>query len=162
MEIIKFLMDNEKIVKSVLREYKIYPNRFDYDDFAQELRIKLMEDFERIVSSNVKIQSIEAYLRSSLRWKMNNLLRTQKRHQIIPVEDTQLLASQSVDDPIGVQDYWLAFDALLTEDEQALLHYLYAGYTFKQLSGIFNRQSRTIRRWRDALVEKLRSFYKEQ
>lgn len=81
MKIECLLEEYELLIHQVLKEYQIYPNRHDYEDFAQELRLHLFEELKRLLTSKHQVENMEAYLRHAMRWRLFKLLRQQKRHQ---------------------------------------------------------------------------------
>lgn len=146
----------ELMIQSVLKEYGIYPYRHDYEDFTQELRLHLFEELKRLLTSSHQIENMEAYLRHGIRWRLFKLLRQQKRQFWVPVEE-QLLMNQAIEDEqLVFKEFVLSLPKNLTPRELEFLQYLYEGYHLTQLAEIYHREYRTICRWRDRLIEKLK------
>ncbi|MDT2767577.1 sigma-70 family RNA polymerase sigma factor [Globicatella sulfidifaciens] len=156
MKIECLLEEYELMIHHVLKEYQIYPNRHDYEDFAQELRLHLFEELKRLLTSKHQVENMEAYLRHAMRWRLFKLLRQQKRHQWVPVEETFLINQTQEDANLVFKEFVLSLPNTLTPREQEFLQYLYEGYHLTQLAEIYHREYRTIRRWRDRLIEKLK------
>lgn len=124
------IIEFSPIVYKVLKSFSIYPNHMFYEDYLQELSIKLLdlaESFEGDIFGDCRFQFV-AYGRKGLTWFLRDLLVKQTKLktrsldnldlQIIPEEDPHLSRS------ILVKEFLQEAQALLSKKEYGLLRLL--------------------------------------
>lgn len=89
------LQQFEPLVFRVLNHYHVYKTDRDYEDFAQELRIKLCriaEDFDGQPLTDAEDRyRFVTYASNGLRWQLLNLLKKRRNEQLLDKEKIDLV-----------------------------------------------------------------------
>lgn len=144
------------LVEKVLAKYGVYRDRHDYDDFAQELRLALYLEIDRLAEEAIEIENKEAYFVQLLQWKLKNLFRKQATNQSQPVEDQFLTVLPDKDTTLSSLDLLLSLEQVLTSRERLFLG-LVLHHDVKEVSGFLGCSKRTVSRWLARIRNKLKA-----
>ena len=86
MDINEEIKRHEPLIKSMLRQFGVFINNMDYEDYAQELRIVLWESLKEYKEEKANERT---FLREVLKNKLQNLLRVKRFMKKKPCEDCE-------------------------------------------------------------------------
>lgn len=160
----RFLELFEALVHKTLRHYQVYPYHCEYEDYAQELRIKLLDLGRRFegqpLTEDVDRYKFVAYASRGLKWHLVNLL--SKKHDLtLRDEEVMDYLDQSVDDyhleSHGTLMAYAAYAKEVLSGEDYLLYQMLMDgtYSVAEMTEILGIQRRTLYHRRDRIAVKL-------
>lgn len=164
----QILKEFDNLLHRVLRDAYLYPGHLDYEDYYQELCLKLLnlaENFEGNIFKEGRYPFV-AYARRGLSWFVSDLRRRQSRTQSLASQDITHLVDQVNRQQAYPHTYLhsqgqiLSFiqtaENHLTPEEKSLFYYLIQdAYNNQELADIFSCSRQAIHQRRKKLRQKL-------
>lgn len=159
----------EPLINKTLHKFKLYSTHIDYEDYAQELRIKLLEigksfDGKPLVKKDDRYRFI-AYADNGLAWHLVNLLKKNKPVTAVSPE----ILEETLEDFLITPHYQV--DAQLAEyasyakqalDSQEYLLYLMLmdqSFTGEEMANLLGISRSTLYEWKKSIQIKLNPLY---
>lgn len=157
----ELMVKYERLIHYVLNNSSIYQDRDEYDDFAQELRMKLIVLAESSVYDPFTQDGpFTAYAKRELRYKLVALLRKQNRQTALDpiawddkVEDAHVIPCHDearIIDKLAIMDIKKKLDA---RNREILRLQYEEGYTVKEIAEHLNISRAAISRRRRKIAE---------
>ncbi|MCY3024916.1 sigma-70 family RNA polymerase sigma factor [Aerococcus loyolae] len=157
----RLLREFEALIHRTLADLNIRKCHGDYQDYAQELRLKLLgvaEDFDGQPLGEDRYRFV-AYAGRYLRWCLLDLLRQSQRFPQLTLSEHQDLLTESADTEdfeLGAADFLQAAQDTLSErDYQLTLALAEPDFSITDIAKSFGVARKTIYAWKKRLVEKL-------
>lgn len=154
----------EPLLHKTLHRLNIFQGHWHYEDYLQELRLKLLTIDEAFDGKPLKGDGIRfaAYAGKGLYWHLVNLLRSENQQQEILVEDISLLSdTKGMLAPLQAGSYALStfiegVKQRLDKEELALFYVLADGsYSIHEIAASYGVSRKTIYERKKKLVEKI-------
>lgn len=159
----------EPLINKTLHKFKLYSNHVDYEDYAQELRIKLLEiaksfDGKPLAMKDDRYRFI-AYADNGLAWHLVNLLKREKPAAAVSPE----ILEETLEDFLVTNHYQVS--AQLAEyasyakqalDAQEYLLYLMLmdqSFTGEEIANLLGISRSTLYEWKKSIQTKLSKLY---
>lgn len=166
-----FLKEFEPLVHKSLSKLNISQRDRDYDDFFQELQIKLLKIIEKFECDSPDIDEkrykFVFYAGQGLYWHGLELLRIRNNRHFDLIENDQLewFAHQDISDDealtstLQTEEFFELAKERLSDKEYSLLLKLAEGsYTMQELADAYEVSRTTIYKWRDKIQTRLQDI----
>lgn len=166
----KLLVEFKPLIYKTLNRLRVHPNHMNFDDFFQELQIKLVEIYRTFDGDPLTIEAdrykFTAYAGNGLYWRGIDLFKKKNFNTLPIVEDVHLERMVDLDE----SDYRFESDFLLddfskkvkgrlTEAEYLLFRYLAEGhYTITEIADLLEVSRGTIYSRRNNMQVKLQDL----
>ncbi|AEA01901.1 MULTISPECIES: sigma-70 family RNA polymerase sigma factor [Aerococcus] len=160
----RLLREFEALIHRTLADLNIRKCHGDYQDYAQELRLKLLDVVDRFEGDPLAEDRYRfvAYAGRYLRWSLLDLLRQTSRLPQLTLSDHQdwLTESESAEDfEAGAADFLQAAQDTLSErDYQLTLALAEGDFSIADIARTFGVARKTIYQWKDRLAQRLLPF----
>ncbi|MEG9284396.1 sigma-70 family RNA polymerase sigma factor [Aerococcus urinae] len=157
----RLLREFEALIHKTLADLNIRKCHGDYQDYAQELRLKLLDVAERFEGRPLGEDRYRfvAYAGRYLRWCLLDLLRQTSRLPQLTLSENQDLMTDSTeteDFDLGATDFLQATQETLSDrDYQLTLALAEPDFSITDIAKSFGVARKTIYAWKKRLVEKL-------
>ncbi|KAA9296586.1 MULTISPECIES: sigma-70 family RNA polymerase sigma factor [Aerococcus] len=160
----RLLREFEALIHKTLSDLNIRKCHGDYQDYAQELRLKLLDLAERFDGNPLGQDRYRfvAYAGRYLRWCLLDLLRQTSRLPQLTLSENQDLMTDSAETEafdFGIADFLQAAQDTLSErDYQLTLALAERDFSIADLARTFGVARKTIYQWKNRLAQLLLPF----
>lgn len=166
-----FLDQFKPLIHRTLQKINITPQHMDYEDYYQELQIKLLEILQKFkndtIDINEKNSKFTAYAGQGLYWHAIDLSRMKNNHSLNTIESDKIqwLAEQdsteyeSKEANIYTDDFfYLARERLTEKDYQLLIQLAENRYTMQELADEYGVVRATVYHWKNKIKMRLQDL----
>lgn len=164
----RFLEQFTPLIHRTLQRLSIYPQNMDYEDYYQELQIKLMDILRRFKIDSADLEEVNAkftaFAGRGLYWHGLDLVRSKKNQslasfepdQIERLEDEESREEQQMERKLSTEDFFrLAKKRLSEKDFQLLLQFASGNYRMQDLADEYGVARDTIYQWKNKIQIRL-------
>lgn len=167
----KVLVEFKPLVYKTLNRLRIHPNHMNFDDFYQELQIKLVKLYKRFdgdpLNNEVDRYKFTAFAGNGLYWRGIDLFKKKNFSTLPIVEDEHLermvdSEGEKADSPesnVFLEDFLRQAKLRLTDSEYTLFMYLAEGhYTITEIADLLEVSRGTIYSRRNNMQVKIQDL----
>ncbi|MCY3044196.1 sigma-70 family RNA polymerase sigma factor [Aerococcus urinae] len=160
----RLLREFEALIHKTLADLTIRKCHGDYQDYAQELRLKLLDLAEAFDGNPLGEDRYRfvAYAGRYLRWSLLDLLRQSQRFPQLTLSEHQDLLTESAETEafdLGAADFLQAVQETLSErDYQLTLALAERDFSIAEIARTFGVARKTIYQWKTRLAQLLLPF----
>lgn len=159
----RLLQQFEPLLHKTLSQLNIRPSQSNYDDYLQELRIKLLQLSDKFIGDPFgdKIGRFITFARKGLFYYMIDIFRKENKiKNEIPMDISKISFIKEEESYVGQQDNIQSFiqeaEELLTPKEKDIFHLLIqSSYTMQEIANILGVSRNNIHKYKKQIRKKL-------
>src|SRR5699024_8968834 len=164
----QLLKDFKPLIHKTMQRLNIHSNHMDYDDFYQELQIKLISIYKSFNGDPLNVTTdsyrFTSYASTGLYWHGLNLLRKENHVTLQLTENEQIdwlayeedASNSMFKSDLFIEDFLKQVKSRLTDQEYLLLLYIVEGkYTVLELAELLNVSRDTIYQRKNKIQKRL-------